>query len=95
MLFVYAEPSVLTFWMKDMLLPLDFVWIGEDCTVVDITHDVPAPPRDATPLTLPRYSSAGPASYNLETNAGEARSFGLSEGDPVRFSEIEVESAKC
>ena len=95
MLFVYAEPSMLTFWMKDMLLPLDFVWIGADCTVVDITHDVPNPPGGATPATLPRYSSAGPASYNLEINAGEARRLGLSAGDPVRFVEIEAESAKC
>ena len=95
MLFVYAEPSVLTFWMKDMLLPLDFVWVGADCTVVDITHDVPNPPRDAAPLALPRYSSAGPASYNLEINAGEAQRFGLSEGDLVRFIGIEAESAKC
>ena len=95
MLFVYAAPSVLTFWMKDMLLPLDFVWIGAGCTVVDITHDVPNPPRDAAPAALPRYSSASPASYNLEINAGEARRFGLSEGDPVSFVGIEAESAKC
>ena len=95
MLFVYAEPSVLTFWMKDMLLPLDFVWIGAGCAVVDITHDVPNPPRGATSAALPHYSSAGPASYNLEISAGEARRNGLSEGDPVRFVGIKAESAKC
>ncbi len=95
MLFVYAEPLVLTFWMKDTLFPLDFVWIGAGCTVIDITHDVPNPPQGATPAALPRYSSAGPASYNLEINAGEARRFGLSEGDPVRFVGITAESANC
>ena len=95
MLFVYAEPSVLTFWMKDMLLPLDFVWIGADCTVVDITHDVPNPPAGAASAALPRYTSAGPASYNLEIGAGEAKRLGLSNGDPVSFVEIKIESAKC
>ena len=95
MLFVYAEPSVLTFWMKDMLLPLDFVWIGADCTVVDITRDVPNPPRGAGSAGLPTYSPSRPASYNLEIGGGEARRLGLSERDTVRFEGIGAEGARC
>ena len=72
--------------------PLHAAVPGLSCTR---GHDVPNPPGRAAPATLPRYSSAGPASYNLEINAGEARRLGLSEGAPVRFVEIEAESAKC
>ena len=43
MLFVYQEPVVPGFWMRQMRFPLDFVWIGEDCEVVDVTPNVPAP----------------------------------------------------
>ena len=37
MLFVFETGRASAFWMKDMLFSLDFVWIGEDCTVVDTT----------------------------------------------------------
>ena len=85
MLFVFEGPVVSTFWMKGMRFPLDFVWIGEDCTVVDITANVPAPDQGTAPADLPRYSPSAPAAYNFEINAGEAVSFALAVGDPVRI----------
>ena len=85
MLFVFEEPVVSSFWMKDMRFPLDFVWIGEDCTVVDITVGVPTPTLGTALTDLPRYSPASPAAYNFEINAGEADKHGLEVGAPVRF----------
>ncbi len=95
MLFVYGEPRVLSFWMREMLLPLDFVWIGPECTVVDITPEVPIPPPGAALGGLPTYSPSSPASYNLEIGAGEAARAGLAPGDPVRFVGIVAEGADC
>ena len=43
MLFVFESESRLVFWMQEMQFSLDFVWIGSDCSVADITKDVPAP----------------------------------------------------
>ena len=95
MLFVYREPRLLSFWMNGMLFPLDFVWIGPECTVVDITPDVPIPPPGAALGRLPTYSPSSAASYNLEIGAGEAAQAGLSPGDPVRFVGIVAEGADC
>ncbi len=95
MLFVYGEPRVLSFWMREMLFPLDFVWIGSECTVVDITPEVPIPPPGAALGGLPTYSPSSPASYNLEIGAGEADRAGLALGDPVRFVGIVAEGADC
>ena len=95
MLFVYGEPRLLSFWMRGMLFPLDFVWIGPECTVVDITPQVPIPPPGAAIGDLPTYSPSSPASYNLEIGAGEAARGGLAPGDPVRFVGIEAEGADC
>ncbi len=95
MLFVYGEPRVLSFWMRGMLFPLDFVWIGPECTVVDITPEVPIPPPGAALGGLPTYSPSSPASYNLEIGAGEAVRGGLGLGDPVRFVGIVAEGADC
>ena len=74
--------------MKEMQFPLDFVWISEGCTVVDITPSVPAPSPGTTLSQLPTYASGAPAAYNLELNAGEAEEYGLAIGDLVRFSGV-------
>ena len=95
MLFVHSPPRLLSFWMKGMLFPLDFVWIGPECTVVGITPEVPIPPPAAAVGDLPTYSPSSSASYNLEIVAGEADRVGLALGDPVRFVGIVAEGADC
>ena len=79
--------------MKDMRFPLDFIWIGADCRVVDVTVEVP-PPAPGTPnRELPTYRSSRPAAYTLEVNAGEVERHGVAIGDPVRFSPQVIEGA--
>ena len=86
MLFVYQRESRSNFWMKEMRFPLDIVWIGADCTVVDVTLDAPPPEPDQTLDQLPRYSPGDPAQYVLEINAGQFAAEGLRLGDPVEFA---------
>ena len=93
MLFVYQEPLVPAFWMPAMRFPLDFVWIGEDCAVADITPDVPAPAPSTPDSELPTYTPAAPIRYNLEVNAGTAARHGITVGDAVRFRN--VASGEC
>lgn len=81
MLFVFDPPTIPSFWMREMKFALDFVWIDENLTVVEITKDVP-PPTPETPLQgLPQYSPKSEVRYVLEINAGESR--GLLIGDRV------------
>ena len=88
MLFVFEGGQASAFWMKEMRFPLDFVWVSQDCLVVDITPSVPAP-RPQTPLSeLPTYTSRHPAAYNFEINAGEAAELGIELGDAVRFIDL-------
>ncbi|MDP6549211.1 MAG: DUF192 domain-containing protein [Dehalococcoidia bacterium] len=86
MLFIFERESKYTFWMIDMLFALDMVWIGAECTVVDITFNAPPPAPGQTPDQLPRFSPGAPARYVLEINAGEADSAGIRPGDPVLFT---------
>ena len=88
MLFVYQEPVVPGFWMRQMRFPLDFVWVGEDCEVVDVTPDVPAPELGTPDSELPLYRPSAPILYNLEVNAGAAARHGIGVGDAVRFRNV-------
>lgn len=86
MLFIFEDREASSFWMRNMLFSLDFVWISEDCRVVDITPNVPFPKPETS--SLPSYRPSAPAAYNLEINGGEADKFGISIGDAVRFTGI-------
>ena len=95
MLFVFQPARASTFWMKGMLFPLDFVWIGEDCTVVGTTPKAPHPARGTPDSALPAYLSPGPVAHTLEINAGEVELFQLEVGDRVRFSGFSANGADC
>ena len=95
MLFIYDSARTPSFWMKEMLIPLDFVWIGEDCSVVDLLADVPPPPPGTSSSSLPTYRPNSPVRYVLEINAGKVAEQGIEVGDPVRFEDIAVTGVGC
>ena len=95
MLFIFPGGQASSFWMKGMRFPLDFVWIGEDCTVVDLTENVQHSPPNAPSSELEIFESESPAAYTFEINAGEVSQFGVEIGDEVQFSGIESEHARC
>jgi uncharacterized membrane protein (UPF0127 family) len=73
-LFIFDEPAVVAFWMKDMRFPLDIVWIGEDWTVVGVE-------KNASPESFPQtFSPRAPVRYVLELPAGDAAAFGIDTG---------------
>ena len=86
MLFVFESPMPLQFWMKRMQFPLDFVWIGADCTIGEITRDVPPPPPGTKDSDLTRISPQGDTQYVLEINAGEAAVLGLEPSQSIVFA---------
>lgn len=86
MLFVHDTEERYTFWMKDMRFPLDMLWIAADCTLADISAQVPPPEPDQSDRSLPLFSPDTQVLHVLEINAGVASSSGISIGDAVRFA---------
>ncbi len=75
MLFVYPDEEVLSFWMKNTLIPLSIAFIASDGTIVDLQD---MKPLDDDP---PHYVSAEPARYALEVNKGYFEKHGIKVGD--------------
>lgn len=74
MLFIFPEKAFYQFWMKDMLVPIDIIWLSDDGTIVGIEHSV-------EPATYPNtFSPKLPVRYVLEVRAGEARARGWDVG---------------
>lgn len=79
MLFAFTERTHHSFWMKDMLFPIDIIWI-DGRSIVDIAPNVP-PPAGAS--DLPVYRPRAAADFVLEVPAGTAESSNWKIGDGV------------
>ena len=84
MLFLLDQPRVPSFWMKNMLIPLDLVFLDGTGAVVDVIADVP--PCAADPC--PNYPPSAPARAVLEINAGGAAAHGIDVGITLRFERV-------
>ncbi len=79
--FVPAQPA--TFWMKDMQIPIDLIWI-KDSRVIGIEKNLPTPKNsDSTPL--PTWASPAPIDAVLEVSAGSTTELGITIGDSVTW----------
>lgn len=77
MLFVFDQPGSYGFWMKDMLVPIDMIWLSDDGTILGIDEAV-SPATYPTPFHPPQ-----PVRLVLETKAGEARAQGWGIGTRI------------
>ena len=78
-LFIFNQPAQHSFWMKNMLFDLDFIWI-KDNKVVDLTENVPAPKNNQPPVSIKPKS---PVDKVLEINAGFIKKHNLKINDFV------------
>lgn len=88
MLFVFDSKQVIpTFWMKGMLIPLDFVWISGG-SIVKLDNNVQPPSPNTADRSLKIYSPGQPIDYVLEVNAGFSDSNNIKVGDTINLSGI-------
>ena len=81
MLFLFEESAPHGFWMKNTLIPLDMIFIGEDGRIVGIVES-------ATPGSTALRDVGAPSRYVLEVNGGWSAARGVRPGDRVRFEGV-------
>ncbi len=78
MLFVFPKKDTYSFWMKDMVVPIDIVWLSDDGTIVGIEDSVAPETYPDTTFTAPE-----PVRLVLEMRAGESRARGYQVGSKI------------
>ena len=81
MLFLFPAESRRNFHMKNTRIPLDIIFFDADLKLVSVAENA----RPCRTRRCPSYSSAGPAKYVLELNAGKAAELDLRPGDPLEL----------
>lgn len=79
LLLVFEDEGVQSIWMKNVLIPLDIIWINSDLEIVSIKENVS--PCKKEPCLI--YKNSTSALYVLELNAGKVKEIGTREGDRV------------
>lgn len=77
--FPFEEPTLASFWMKDMIIPIDIIWIAQG-RVVDIEENVPPPSVNVQEADLPQYRPPVPVDAVLEIGGGQASKQGITIG---------------
>ncbi len=81
MFFIFPDEKSRSFWMKNMLIPLDIIFISSTGRVNEITTQKPCPKIE----TCQTYESKLPARYVLEINAGQADKWNIIAGDVIEL----------
>lgn len=89
MLFILEKRTKPTFWMKGMLIPLDFLWIDNN-KVVDILQNIQPPVQGQTDDTLQLYSPKTEVDKVFEANAGFVAHFGIKVGDTIKVTQMQA-----
>jgi len=95
LLFIFDQKAKHQFWMKDMLFPIDIIYIAKTSTdsittgtIVDIVENAKIPAKDTPPSSLEIYQPQKDADLVLEINAGLAKEKGIKIGDTVTLKEV-------
>lgn len=83
MLFLFDQPALQTFWMKNTLIPLDMIFLSPDKEIVGIV-------QNAEPLTLTGRGVNEPSQFVLEINGGLAARLGIRTGQHMQFRGVDA-----
>ena len=81
MFFIHEKSSILNYWMKNMEISIDIIFIDNEFNIVKIYKTVP-PCEEEKCIT---YSSEKEAKYVLEVQAGFCEENGVGVGDVIEF----------
>jgi hypothetical protein len=83
MLFIHQTPGLYPYWMYQVRIPLDMIWMDASRRIVEISPDTP--PCKTKASLCANYGGHQTAQFVLELGGGEARRLGLSLGQTLEF----------
>jgi hypothetical protein len=83
MIFMHGKEDFYPYWMYEVLVPLDLIWLDKDRRIVQLIHQ--APPCPGPREKCLSYGGQFKAIFVLEVPAGTAAKHGLKPGMQLEF----------
>lgn len=83
MLFIHGSPKKEPFWMYQVKVPLDIIWMDARGKVVEMSENTP--PCTTNAKQCPMYGGTQEALVVLELPGGAARKHGIQLGEIIKF----------
>ena len=83
MLFIHEKPGLYPYWMYQVKIPLDMIWMDAGRNIVEISADTP--PCQTKASQCANYGGHYQSLYVLELGGGEAKRLGLQVGQTLQF----------
>jgi uncharacterized membrane protein (UPF0127 family) len=84
MLFLHNKMGKYAYWMFQVKIPLDIIWLDSSKTVVEVlTHVPPCPSAKAS--ECPTHGGVQQSQFVLELAAGMAEKYGVAVGTKIDF----------
>ena len=83
MLFVHPKLGHYWYWMAQVLIPLDIIWLDSNRTIVEMVDN--AQPCKTQASKCEHYGGKQLSAYALEIGAGMANKYGLKLGDTLQW----------
>jgi len=84
MLFIHPQEANVPYWMYQVRIPLDIIWMDRDRRIVEISASTP-PCQSKSSRDCPNYGGHEKARYVLELAGGGAALYDLRVGEVVAF----------
>jgi uncharacterized membrane protein (UPF0127 family) len=82
--FVHGRSGKYSYWMHNVRVPLDIIWIDKDHRIVEISANTPGC-LEQDPVKCPQYGGHADSSFVLELAGGMAAKYGLAVGQTLSF----------
>jgi len=83
MLFIHQTPGLYPYWMYQVKIPLDIIWMDTGHRIVEISPGTP--PCQTKASLCANYGGHETAQFVLELGGGEAQRAGLALGQTLNF----------
>lgn len=83
MLFIHSQPGNYSYWMYQVNVPLDIIWMDSRRRVVEISENTP--PCKTVASQCPRFGGTKEAQIVLELSAGSAKKHDIAVGSVLAF----------
>ena len=84
MLFIHGGPGQYAYWMFQVKIPLDIIWMDQNQRVVEISANTPPCPSTSA-KECPNFGGHERAMYVLELGGGQAAKNNVQVGSVLRF----------